>query len=261
MTQLYRWLKKPIMQLLVCGITCPGGGGGGGYDIEASHVMPEKILVLRHDIDYISKATEEMFNIEKKHKVFSSFYFRNSTLEPVLIKKIESYGSEASFHFESIADYIKMNRHIKSQGDLYETDFKSRCLKILKANLDMIRLLLNVPCITIASHGAKENVMVGTANNVLTEDIVTYNYLGIKIEAYNKELIDRACYISDCSMEVNNGYRYNITPREAIENNEKFIIFLTHPSHWYYNHFQIVKKIIKVLFLKLKIGPDVFNRI
>jgi hypothetical protein len=228
---------------------------------KSNYDTSKKIFILRHDVDRVSKGTREMFNIEQRNNVFSSFYFRNITLDPMFMKEIESYGSESSFHFESIADYIRMNPYIKDQTDLYRTDFKKRCLGILKANIDILRLLLDIPCITIASHGTIENRMVDTPNNVLTEDVAVYDYLGIKLEAYDKNLIDRACYISDSSMEINNGYRYGITPFEAIRNNEKFIIFLSHPNHWYYTYFQRAKKIIKILFFKSKDTLDMFRRI
>jgi hypothetical protein len=164
------------------------------------------------------------------------------------MKEIEEYGSEASLHFESIADFVKAN-DIKNKNELFAIkDWQERCLDILKCDIERFRKLLDIPCVTIASHGEYENTLVQTPNNYLTEDTDTYEYLGIKLEAYNKEFIENiACYISDVPVEINNGYRHGVTPFEAIEKNEKIILFLTHPNHWHYSLWNQFKKLVKVL--------------
>ena len=203
-----------------------------------------------------------MFEVEKIYNVTSSFYFRNSTFEPRLMREIEKYGSEASLHFEPIADFIKSNPSIKTKEELFKIDFKERCLKILKFNLDRFRLLLDIPCVTIASHGEYENSLVKTPNNYLTEDIETYKYLEIKLEAYNKKFIkDVNCYISDVPIEINGGYRYGVTPIEAIDREESFILFLTHPNHWHYSRYKQFKKLVKMILKKpIKIEEE-FKRV
>ena len=230
--------------------------------VEDKFDKTKKLLVLRHDVDHFSNGTKMMFEIEKKYEVTSSFYFRNSTFEPKLMKDIEEYGSEASLHFEPIADFVKANK-IKNQDELYSSkDWQNRCLDILQANLQRYRNLLDIPCITIASHGEYENSLVQTPNNYLTEDTSTYDYLGIELEAYNKEMIDRVtCYISDVPIEINSGYRYGVTPFEAISNNEQFIMFLSHPNHWHYSLFKQFKKLIKVIVKKPQSQKESFKRI
>ena len=230
--------------------------------IEENYNKNKKLLILRHDIDHFSRGTKMMFEVEKKYKVTSSFYFRNSTFEPRLMREIEEYGSEASLHFEPIADFIKSNPFIKTREELFQTDFKERCLKILKSNLDRFRLLLDIPCITIASHGEYENSLVKTPNNYLTEDIETYKYLQIKLEAYNKNFIEKvSCYISDVPIEINGGYRYGVTPIEAIDREESFILFLTHPNHWHYSRYKQFKKLVKMILRKpIKIEEE-FKRV
>jgi peptidoglycan/xylan/chitin deacetylase (PgdA/CDA1 family) len=218
---------------------------------ESNYDKNKKILVLRHDVDHFSKGTKMMFEVEKKHKVHSSFYFRNSTYEPSLMKDIEAYGSESSLHFEPIADFVKANPAIKNREDLFKTDFKQKSIQILKANIDRFRLLCDLPCVTIASHGEYENSLVSTPNNYLTENIDTYEYLGIKLEAYNKEMLEKVtCYISDVPIEENGGYKYGITPFEAIKNEEQFIMFLSHPNHWHYSKWKQFRKLVKIIIKK-----------
>jgi len=230
--------------------------------VEENYNKNKKLLILRHDIDHFNRGTKMMFEVEKKYRVTSSFYFRNSTFEPRLMREIEKYGSEASLHFEPIADFIKSNPSIKTKEELFKTDFKERCLKILKFNLDRFRLLLDIPCITIASHGEYENSLVKTPNNYLTEDIETYKYLEIKLEAYNKNFIEKvSCYISDVPIEINGGYRYGVTPIEAIDREESFILFLTHPNHWHYSRYKQFKKLVKMILKKpIKIEEE-FKRV
>ncbi len=230
--------------------------------IENKYNNSKKLFVLRHDVDHFSDGTRMMYEVEKKYRVKSSFYFRNSTFEPKLMKDIESYGSESSLHFEPISDFVKANPRIKNKEDLYKTEFKDRCLKILKVNIDRFRLLCDIPCTTISSHGEYENILVQTPNNYLTENIETYKYLGIKLESYNKEMIEKVtCYISDVPIEENDGFKYNMTPLQAIENNEKFIMFLSHPNHWHYSFLKKCKKLVKSIIKKPLNKKESFKRI
>jgi len=230
--------------------------------VEENYNKNKKLLILRHDVDHFSDGTKMMFEVEKKYGVTSSFYFRNSTFEPKLMKDIELYGSEASLHFEPIADFVKANG-IKNKDKLNSfEDWEERCLNILKANLDRYKNLLGIPCLTIASHGEYENTLVQTPNNYLTEDTKTYDFLGIKLEAYNKQMIEKVtCYISDIPIEINGGYRYGTTPFEAIQKDEKFIMFLTHPNHWHYSRWKQFKKLVKVIIQKPIINKESFKRV
>ena len=230
--------------------------------VEDKYKKDKKLLILRHDVDHFSDGTKMMFEVEKKYGVTSSFYFRNTTFEAKLMKDIEKYGSEASLHFEPIADFVKANG-ITSKEELESyKDWKQRCLNILKSDLERFRNLLDILCITIASHGEYENRLVKIPNNYLTEDLRVYDYLGIKLEAYNKDFISKiTCYISDIPIEINEGYRYGVTPFEAIEKEEKLILFLTHPNHWHYNKFKQFKKLIKVLLKGREYKKEEFKRI
>jgi len=230
--------------------------------VENNYDKNKKLLVLRHDVDHFSDGTLKMFEVEKKYGVKSSFYFRNSTFKPKLMKTIEEYGSEASLHFEPIADFVKANG-IKNKDELYAVqDWQERCLDVLKCNLERFRKLLNIPCVTIASHGEYENSLVQTPNNYLTEDISTYDYLCIKLEAYNKEMIEKVtCYISDVPIEINGGYRYGTTPFEAVERDEKFIMFLSHPNHWHYSLWKQFKKLVKMVIKKPINKKESFKRV
>ena len=221
----------------------------------------DKLLILRHDIDYISDANLMMFEIEKKYKAKASYYFRNQTIDKELIPLIKEYGSEASLHFETIADYIK-EKGIKSKKELFITDFKKECLEILKQDLEHLRKQFQIRCTTIASHGAPENRLIGVNNNYLTEDTSVYEFLGIELEAYQKKFISNLGeYISDTVIEENGGFRYGKHPIDVIEKGVSPILFLTHPNHWFYDRKQIFRKTMKVMLYGNRYYNDEFIRI
>ena len=82
----------------------------------------------------------------------------------------------------------------------------------------------------------------------MTEDTDCYELLGLKAEAYNKELIEGlGIYISDIPIEINDGYRYGVSVLEALEKEISPILFLSHPNHWHYSLIKQIKKLIKVI--------------
>ncbi|MBN1338011.1 MAG: hypothetical protein JXA03_01735 [Bacteroidales bacterium] len=219
------------------------------------------LLILRHDIDKRSKATGLMFEIEKRLCVHASYYFRNSTMDIALMERIESFGSEASLHFETIADFIK-EKGISSKNELKQYDYYETCLENLKINLELLRKETSFPFATIASHGERANLKCRISNNMLTEDLRSYSRLGIVLEAYNEEFIKAiTSYISDTPVEINGGYRYNVHPLNAIAAKSPLILFLTHPEHWHYQGKAKFRKIIKSIIKKNIIVDDKFRRV
>ena len=229
--------------------------------VEKEYDSSRKLMIIRHDVDNISPGTLAMFLVEKKYEAYASYYFRWDTAEYELIQNIVRYGSEASLHFETIANFMK-RQNIDNRKALEETDYKNTCIDILKSELQLFRLYYNVPCITIASHGAAENGVVMISNNALTEDTGVYNELGIRLEAYCKNFIDEMeIYISDTVMEINGGYRYGKTPQEAIQEEMSPILFLSHPNHWLYTLKNQLRKIGKMILKRPAHIEQKFKRI
>lgn len=219
----------------------------------------DKLLILRHDIDHVTKATEMMIEIEKKYDCNASYYFRDCTADIDLINEVKYANSEASMHFETIANFIK-NRRLSKKN--FKSEYIDLCKNLLKYELNAFRIKYNLECKTIASHGEYINRIFGISNNVLTEDIESYKFYNIDLEAYNESFIKQInMYISDCPIEINEGYRYGISPIKAIEKGVTPILFLTHPNHWYYNYFQQFKKLVKVILYGTTIKKDSFKRI
>ncbi len=209
--------------------------------------QPEKAFILRHDIDYKSKATSMMFNIERDLGVTASYYFRKSTFNLPLMKEIENYGSEASLHFETVSDFAKA-KSVYSKKELNNFKWKEICLNNLKADIDNLRNNYGLKCSTIASHGDPRNNLIETANYFLTWEENAYKKLDIQLEVYNKNFISSLdAYISDDSPEINNGYHYNNNPFDEMKKGYSKILFLTHPNHWHWNYISKLKKITKLV--------------
>lgn len=227
----------------------------GDYDKD------KKILLLRHDVDHVSPGTRAMFMAEQKYEAAASYYFRWSTADYLLMKEIIVGGGESSLHFETIANFLRRqqgNQYTK-EDVLYRKDF---FLQLLKNELALFRAYYDVPCQTLASHGAEENGWVGVSNNYLTDDESVYDELGIVLEAYQKKFIDSmGIYISDTVMEYNGGYCYGKTPQEAIAEGISPILFLSHPNHWKYTSRGQFRKIVKSIIKSPIRRKESFKRI
>lgn len=228
---------------------------------EGNYDQSKKVLILRHDIYHISPGTWAMFKAEQKYGANASYYFRWTTAEYPLMQDIEAAGGEASLHFETIANFLR-----RQQGKQYRKDDvlarKTLFLNLLKNELALFRAYYDVPCQTLASHGAKENGWIGVSNNILTDDDSVYEELGIVLEAYQKKFIDSmGIYISDTVMEYNGGYRYGKTPQEAIMEGISPILFLSHPNHWKYTFMGQIRKVIKSVIKSPTNTKESFKRI
>lgn len=66
----------------------------------------QSFLILRHDVDRKPKNALEMAQLEYKHGIRSTYYFRTKrhTLKQELIQVIASMGHEVGYHYESLTD-------------------------------------------------------------------------------------------------------------------------------------------------------------
>jgi len=186
----------------------------------------KKYFINRHDIDTDVNTAKEFFRIEKKYGVKATYYFRLSTLDFEFMKEIEKYGSEASYHFEEIATFAKKH-HIKSKEEILKrmNDIKN----MFEENFLNIEEKLGVKLQTVCSHGDFVNRKLKITNNEITNDLKLREKLGIKCEAYDKELMQSfAIYVSD------RPYPLFYFPKSIFEfiGNKNIICMLTHPRQW-----------------------------
>lgn len=185
-----------------------------------------RTLVHRHDIDSDVRTAAKMFAVETRHGVKASYYFRLSTLDIGFMREIEAYGSEASYHFEEVADFAK--RHHIKDADVIRTRFP-----IIRAqfrqNLERIEQALGRKLVTVASHGDFVNRRLQVINNEILEDQGFRERCGIACETYDTALLARfEMYISDRPHPV----YYHPMPPAAAFGRYQSICLLTHPLQW-----------------------------
>ncbi len=154
-----------------------------------------KFIVHRHDIDTDLRTTRKLLQIEKKHGIQSSYYFRLSTLDFELMQEIEEYGGEASYHYEELAAFAKKHK-IKDPVLV-----RSRLPEIreeFRKNFDWIEKKLGRKIRTVASHGDFANRRLKLNNAEILADGQLRKDCGIECEAYDAALLDHIdMYIAD----------------------------------------------------------------
>lgn len=186
----------------------------------------KKYFINRHDIDTDLSTAKEFFKIEKKYGVKATYYFRLSTLDFDFMKEIEEYGSEASYHFEEIAQYAKDN-HIKSRDELLERMDEIR--DIFQGNFKKIESSLEYKIETVCSHGDFVNRKLQIVNNEITKDKHLKSKLGIICETYDTDIIKSFdIYISDRPYPI----FYAPQPIFDYIGTKNKIYMLTHPRQW-----------------------------
>ena len=185
------------------------------------------VLVHRHDIDTDLATARRMFEIEQRHGVRASYYFRLSTLDFGLMRAIEDYGSEASYHYEELATYAKRT-HLKLPGEV-----RARLDQIraeFEANFQRIEATLGRKLHTVASHGDFANRRLGITNCAVLADSELRARCGIDAECYDAELLSSFdLYISDKPAPR---YFHPVAPQAALGKHKR-ICLLTHPSQWH----------------------------
>ncbi|MDU1323059.1 MAG: hypothetical protein E6931_16360 [Clostridium botulinum] len=202
----------------------------------------KKVLILRHDIDWNSINTKLMFEIEKNNNVKATYYFRWCTMDYDIIKEMNESGFEVGLHYETLATYCLENNITELSDDTIKV-----CREKLKDEIRKFKNNTNVDMKTMANHGHPKNVELGASNNILLENEVYKDY-GIICEAYDKEFYKHVItHIMDNDVMYNFGFSYKSNPIDAINNNDKLIVFLAHPHHWKFNLKNRIKIIIKLI--------------
>jgi len=188
--------------------------------------LPDKVLVHRHDIDSDLRTAKKIFAIEARHNVKASYYFRLCTLDFGFMREIEAAGSEASYHYEEVADFAK--RHHIRNGDEVRRHFPE-IRGLFARNFDSIMERLGQPMKTGASHGDFVNRLLNVINHELLRDRELRQRCGIECESYDAELLRHFnVYISDRKHPV---YYHPLSPFDALGRYDR-ICFLTHPVQW-----------------------------
>ncbi len=209
--------------------------------LEIGPVQNKKYFINRHDIDTDVATAKEFFKIEKKYNAKATYYFRLSTLDFEFMKEIEEYGSEASYHFEEIAQYCK-EKHIKSSKEiLLQMDTIKH---IFKSNFKILENRLGYKLETVCSHGDFVNRKLQITNNEIVKDKELREQLGITCETYDVEIMNSFdIYVSDRSYPI---FYYPSSIFDFI-GKKKIICLLSHPrqwkKNWIVNTFDNIKRV------------------
>jgi hypothetical protein len=196
------------------------------YALAKSNSLHGKYFIHRHDIDTDVSTARELFLIEKKLSVKTSFYFRLNTIDVPLMNEIRNYGSEVGYHFEELSDFCKTNK-IKSAEEAkkhYDT-----IRKLFAENFLALEKKCGFKIKTIASHGDFVNREIGVSNfDFITRELM--DQLKIDFECYDELLIrNYGTILSDTGYPE---FYKQGNPFDAIKKNDQRIYLLTHPRHW-----------------------------
>lgn len=183
----------------------------------------DKIILHRHDIDTDVRTARRLFEIEKKYKIKSSYYFRLCTLDVDLMNEIEDYGSEASYHYEELATFAKKH-NIKDPARLRERlpEIREHFVK----NFQVLERQLGRKMVTVASHGDFANRRLKLANTEILRCPALRRDCGIECEAYDEDVVGHfGVYISDRPPPQ---YYHPTSPLDAIRRHNR-VYLLTHP--------------------------------
>jgi hypothetical protein len=195
----------------------------------------QRVVVHRHDIDSDLRTARKMFALERRFGVSASYYFRRSTMMPEFMRIIEQAGSEASYHYEEVADFAKRH-HIRCGHAL-----RARMDEIgdqFYINFEHIKRCTGVKMATVSSHGDFVNRKLQVINHELLKNPALRRRCGITWEAYDADLINQFdIYISDRPAPV---YFSPMSPFDALGRYDK-IYLVTHPSQWETNWLETSK--------------------
>jgi len=205
----------------------------------------KKYFIHRHDIDTKDlRVVKEMFEIEKKYKVKSTYYFRLNTYDIKLMEEIHKYGSEVSYHYEEISQYCKDKRIFNK--DLIFKNFQEIEEQFVK-NFLHLQEQLSFNFNTVSSHGDHINRKLNIRNvELLKNNLQLREKLNIKCEAYDNIILNNIeSYLSDTSFRY---FEKKINPIQNIINGDNVILFLTHPRQWKSNIFINFKEDVNRLY-------------
>lgn len=198
------------------------------YELALKNSIPsnKKYFIHRHDIDTDAATAREMFCIEKKSGIKSSWYFRLNTMDPQLMNEIRNYGSEVGYHFEELSDVCKTKKiRSASEAEKHYTEMRG----LFRSNLLSLEKKCGFRIRTIASHGDFVNRAIGLSNFAfITKELM--HELGIDFECYDELLLKNyGTILSDMGYP---DYYRPTSPFDAIKNNHPKIYLLSHPRHW-----------------------------
>ena len=188
----------------------------------------KRYCVLRHDIDTGVRTAREMWTIEQRLGINSSYYFRLRTLAIPLMVAIEENGGEASYHFEEVGTVAK-RYGIRHRDEI--AGLMPRAQELFARNLARIREKSGLRLEIVAGHGDWVNRKLGIHNREILTSESFRRELKVELEAYDKGLMSALIKHSDTAYP-SRWLWDNRDPSETIRSGAPAIQVLVHPRHW-----------------------------
>lgn len=218
--------------------------------------LPEKFIILRHDVDLKAENSLQTAKIEHNLNINASYYFRivRQSNKDLIIRQIAELGHEIGYHYEDLSIF-KGNEH--------------EAIKHFEKQLTYFRKFY--PIRTICMHGSPKS-KIDNRNIWKKYD---YHHFGIIGEPYFDVNFNEIFYLTDTGRSWN-GEKFSVRDKvessfvqkfsttEQIINTVKLnnlpdkIMITTHPQRWTNNRFewikelilQFIKNIVKQLIIK-----------
>ena len=203
----------------------------------------DKVLILRHDIDRISKCLLSFAEFEEDNGIKANYYFPSKIIKsnPDLIRSISEMGHDVGYHYNDLS---------KSKGDL------SKAYQTLKENLEILKEI--VPVSSICMDGKPFQMH----DNRKLWDHYNYKDFGVLGEIYLDIDYNEFAYYTDTSRAWDNE-KFNV--RDKVVTNKEWPVYKStfeminaiksgtfpekaviniHPEHWTDNAYDWTKKLV-----------------
>ncbi|MBP5318695.1 MAG: hypothetical protein J6Y77_04775, partial [Paludibacteraceae bacterium] len=151
--------------------------------------LPEKYVMLRHDVDQCANDSTKISNIEYSQNVRASYFYRAWILDdPRELLAVKAVGHEIGYHYEDL---------VTAEGDL------ERAIGYFEQHLNKLRLYADVS--TICMHGSPRSKYDSKA---LWQRYDYHDY-GLQGEPYFDLDLSQVCYLTDTGGRWD-GYRFSV---------------------------------------------------
>jgi hypothetical protein len=186
---------------------------------------PERVLLLRHDIDSDVARARRIWEIERELGVVGTYFFRRATWDVPFMRELVAGGCEVGYHYEELATLVKQ-QGAATAGEARELIVPGR--ERLRAALTELRAQSAMPLDVLASHGDFANRHVDVSNVELLSDRQFRAEIGVRLEAYDlEEHVDARASDDACP----NAWQ-PVDPLGAIERSMPVVELLVHPRAW-----------------------------
>ena len=186
---------------------------------------PQRVLLLRHDVDSDIPRARRMWEIERELGVVGTYFFRRTTWELSFMRELAAHGCEVGYHYEELATLVK-ERGASEPGEARALIGPAR--ERLRSALAQLRADSGLAVDLLASHGDFANRAVDVSNVELLADAGFRAELGVCLEAYDVEPhVDAR--ISDNAWP---GYWEPEDPAAALARGDRVVEVLVHTRAW-----------------------------